>query len=195
MHDFYEKRKRMADEERVKDIDAQRSVRDKLAALAGGYLTGGGKSTGVLNGQKSVSTRGKNITVEVINIEDDEEDEIVAIDEADDENIIGSCNQDKAAAKDETPAESNDLKRILRSNLPDDEKATMLAKFGIRMNHPGRSVECSTKKNGKSGGSQRLAVQLAVEDATMSLSSSSVAQVVNNGGCDKNTEPEIIEID
>ena len=54
---------------------------------------------------------------------------------------------------------------------------------------------CLSKKNGNSVESQLLPAQNAMEDSTTTLSSDDIAQVVNNGGCDKNTEPEIIEID
>ena len=139
LRQFYKERKRKAEEEKEKDIESQRNVRDKLAALAGGYLTGAGTSTGSYT--RPPAKRNDQDTVVEVVVLDGDDDDIVAVDA--DASISNSeqgqegCQKDQTThTSDKVTEESNELKRVLRSNLPDDEKATVLAKFGIRIKKP-----------------------------------------------------------
>ena len=146
----FKERKRQSEKEKRKDMESQRNINDRLALLAGGYLTGDGNKNDDSNQINNSKTKAPSNLVEVVVIDDDEisasadssvlcqnledsqndsaiqesnrlKDVLVSIDLADSENE--SVNQD-----------TNELKEVMQSNIPDTEKESFLKKHGIRIN-------------------------------------------------------------
>lgn len=139
---IYQERKRKSDEEKKKDLESQRSVRDKLALLAGGYLTGDGNKSEKYY-KSTTKTVGTNTRAEVVVIDDDVEVIAVGSDSSNDE----ICQLQEDSKNDTLNQETNELKKVLHSNLPDNEKESILKKHGIRVKKPDTSSKNETDKN------------------------------------------------
>ena len=181
-HRVYDERKRQADAEKKKEIESQQDVRGRLAALAGGYLTSDGKSTGKYVKQ-AASENESNLSPEVeVVVLDEDEDDIVALPS---DSSINSSVQIPDNSKHESGAEeSNELKRVLRSNMPDNEKASILATFGITMKASSESVQENTEKD------KRLWLVDKVNEADKALNRDKNTLTDN-----KNNDLEIITLD
>lgn len=139
---IYKERKRKSEEEKKKDYESQRSVRDKLALLAGGYLTGDGNKTDEYY-KSTTKAIGTSTSVEVVVIDDDEE--VIAVGSDSSNNDI--CQLQEDSKNDTTNQESNELKKVLHSNLPDIEKESILKRHGITVKKPEKSNKSDNNTN------------------------------------------------
>ena len=183
LHKFYAERKRQAEEDNVKEIESQRPIRDKLAALAGGYLTADGISTGKY-AQPQFSQRNKSNDIEEVVVIDDDHDDIVTV--LSDTSKDGSVQRHEGSKCDKKSEESDELNRVLHSNLPDDEKASRLAKFGIKIKKP----EINSRKR-KTTRDQNMWLVEKVAETDKALASDNSKSTAMN----KNSKVELIVID
>ena len=113
---------------------------------------------------------------------DEDEDDIVAIPSG---SSVNSSVQIPDNSKHGSGAdESNELKRVLQSNMPENEKASILATFGIRMKASTESVPESTDKD------ERLWLEDKVNEADKALNPDK-----NTSTHNKNNDLEIITLD
>ena len=143
---YYNDQSRKQEEKKKRDIENLRPVRNRLAELAGGYLTGDGRSTGKFGNAELKENSSGNIEIECIDlVEPDLEDESdIIIMPSESSKNIAIIHLDSDSHNDNAIEEHNEISRALRSNLPDDEKQAILAKYGIKV----KNSECdNSKKN------------------------------------------------
>jgi len=143
---YYNDQSRKQEEKKKRDIENLRPVRNRLAELAGGYLTGDGTSTGKFEIAEHKENSSGNVQIECIDLVEpdlEHESDIIILPSESSKNIA-IIHLDSNSHNDNEIEEHNEISRALRSNLPDDEKQAILAKYGIKV----KNSECdNSKKN------------------------------------------------
>lgn len=147
----FKERKRQSDKEKRKDAESQRNINNRLALLAGGYLTGDGNKNDDNKEISNSTPKAPSNFVEVVVIDDD--DEIAAsadssvlcqnLEDSQNDSAIQEPNRSKNvldsidlgdSENDSVNQDTNELKEVMQSNIPDSEKESFLKKHGIRIN-------------------------------------------------------------
>jgi len=143
---YYNDQSRKQEEKKKRDIENLRPVRNRLAELAGGYITGDGTSTGKFENAELKENSSGNVQIECIDLVEpdlEHESDIIILPSESSKNIA-IIHLDSNSHNDNEIEEHNEISRALRSNLPDDEKQAILAKYGIKV----KNSECdNSKKN------------------------------------------------
>lgn len=165
------KKKKQSDVEKKNDVESQRAIRDRLAILAGGYLDGDGNEN--LNYTQTVNDVEANVKngTEVIVIDDDEDNDVIDINS----DSSDQCQNMEDSKNDSANEESNRLKNLLQSSIPDDEKEIFLKRHGIRI-----KTTNETKRHRKEDNDFWLIDRVAALDKARN--------------CDKNKSPEFDDI-
>ena len=137
------RKKKQSDVEKKNDLESQRAVRNRLAILAGGYLDGdGNENLNYTQTVNNVEANDKNCT-EVIVIDDDEENDVIDINS----DSSDQCQNMEDSKNDSANEESNRLKNLLQSSIPDDEKEIFLKKHGIRVKRTNETMRHREEDN------------------------------------------------